>query len=71
MSNDKTPKFPAICGLRYGADTSGLTVESSPEFTRKRACQLFEMRGRQSGHELDDWLQSEREIGSRFGNFGT
>ena len=71
MRNNKTPKFPAICGLRYGADTSGLTVESRSEFIRKRAYQLFEMRGRQPGHELDDWLQSEREIGSRFGVFGT
>lgn len=67
MRNDKNPKFPAICGLRYGADTSGLTVENKPEFIRKRAYQLFEMRSRQSGHELDDWLQAEREIGSRFG----
>lgn len=71
MSNDKTPQLPIICVLRYSADTSGLTVENRPEFIRKRAYQLFEMRGRQPGHELDDWLQSEREIGSRFGIFGT
>jgi len=66
MRNDKNPKFPAY-GLRYGADTSGLTVEHAPEFIRKRAYDLFEMRGRQPGHELHDWLQAEREIESRFG----
>ena len=71
MRNDTNPKFPAIYGLRYGADTSGLTLESAPAFIRKRAYQLFEMRGRQSGHQLNDWLQAEREIGSRFGIFGT
>ncbi len=70
MRNGKAPKFPAIYVLRYGADTSGLTVENMPEFIRKRAYQLFEMRSGKSGHELDDWLQAEREIGSRFGIFG-
>lgn len=71
MRDRKGPTFPAIYVLRYGADTSGLTVENMPEFIRKRAYQLFEMRSRQSGHELDDWLQAAREIGSRFGIFGT
>ena len=70
MCNDKNPKFPAIYGIRYGTDTSGLTVENAPEFIRKRAYQLFEMRGRQPGHELGDWLQAEHEIESRFGIFG-
>ena len=70
MRNDKNPRFPGIYGLRYGADASGLTVENAPEFIRKRAYQLFEMRGRQPGHELDDWLRAEREIKSRFDIFG-
>jgi HSP20 family molecular chaperone IbpA len=29
---------------------------------RQRALDLFEKRGRQIGHELDDWLKAEREI---------
>jgi Protein of unknown function (DUF2934) len=70
MRNDNDPSFFGIYGLRYGADTSGLTVVNAPEFIRKRAYQLFEMRGRHPGHELDDWLQAEREIQSRFGVFG-
>jgi len=28
---------------------------------RARAYHLFELRGRQPGHALDDWLQAERE----------
>ena len=67
MRNDNNPLFLAAYGLRYGADTSGLNVENAPEFIRKRAYQLFEMRGRQAGHELEDWLQAEREIKSRYG----
>ena len=67
MRKDNNSQFAASYGVRYGADTSGLTVENTPEFIRKRAYQLFEMRGRQPGHELDDWLRAEREIESRFG----
>jgi len=29
---------------------------------RRRAYQIFECRGSEPGHELDDWLQAEREI---------
>lgn len=27
-----------------------------------RAYELFELRGREGGHDLDDWLQAESEI---------
>ena len=70
MRFDNLPNFRAISGLRYGADTSGLTVENASAFIRNRAYQLFEMRGRQPGHELDDWLRAEREITSRLAPFG-
>jgi hypothetical protein len=32
------------------------------ELIRRRAYEIFEARGGQSGHELDDWLQAEREL---------
>ena len=66
MRKGNNSQFPTNYGLRYGADTSGLTAESAPEFIRKRAYQLFEMRGRKPGRELDDWLKAESEIESRF-----
>ncbi len=28
----------------------------------KRAYELYEQRGRQDGHETEDWLQAEQEI---------
>ena len=28
----------------------------------RRAYELFELRGREHGHELEDWLRAEREI---------
>ena len=32
------------------------------EQVRRRAFELYELRGRDGGHELDDWLQAETEI---------
>lgn len=29
---------------------------------RLRAYELYEQRGREHGHELDDWLRAEREL---------
>ena len=49
--------------MHYGADTNGCPID----LIRKRAYQLFEARGRQQGHELDDWLQAEREIKHHLG----
>jgi hypothetical protein len=33
-----------------------------PEAVSRRAYELFQERGRQPGHELDDWLRAEREL---------
>jgi uncharacterized protein len=32
------------------------------ERVRRRAYEIYEQRGRENGHELDDWLQAESEI---------
>jgi hypothetical protein len=53
--------------LHYGADTSGCSIECVPDLIRKRAYQLFEERGCQPGHELEDWLQAERETNRHLG----
>jgi len=39
-------------------------IESLPieERVRRRAYDLYVLRGNQSGSELDDWLQAEEEI---------
>jgi len=55
-------------GMNYGADTSGCPFKCIPDLIRKRAYQLFEARGRRQGHELDDWLQAEREIKHHLGS---
>jgi len=56
-----------LAEMHYGADTSGCPIECIADLIRKRAYQLFETRGRRQGHELDDWLQAEREIKHHLG----
>ncbi len=40
------------------------TAQSNPvlENVRSRAYELYESRGREDGHDLDDWLVAEQQI---------
>jgi hypothetical protein len=49
-----------------GVDTMSYVIQCLPHIIRERAYQLFEARGGQPGHELEDWLQAEREIKHHF-----
>ena len=45
--------------------TTNQTSESTSDLQeqiRCRAHELYEQRGRDNGHELDDWLQAESEV---------
>jgi hypothetical protein len=39
------------------------TVQPSDHDIRYRAYEIYVARGEESGRELDDWLQAERELG--------
>lgn len=45
------------------------TVASDPQELehqiRQRSFELYEERGREDGHEVDDWLRAEQEITGR------
>jgi len=41
------------------------SLEFTEELIRWRAYQLYEQRGWEEGHELDDWLQAEAEISGK------
>ena len=41
---------------------SARSPEQIEESVRRRAHELYELRGKQNGHELDDWLIAEAEI---------
>jgi Protein of unknown function (DUF2934) len=55
MSPDATRKQPAT-------EISELQEFELEYQIRLRAYQLYEARGREDGHELDDWLRAEEEI---------
>ena len=38
------------------------SLELTEEYIRLWAYELFEQRGREHGHDIDDWLQAEAEI---------
>jgi hypothetical protein len=37
-------------------------VHASPDRIRERAFEIFEKRGSQPGHDLQDWFRAERQI---------
>lgn len=41
---------------------SELNVELQQERIRRRAYELYEQRGGEQGHDLDDWLRAESEF---------
>ena len=55
MSPDATKKQPTT-------EISELQEFELEYQIRLRAYQLYEARGREDGHELDDWLRAEEEI---------
>ena len=41
------------------------SLDSTEELIRVRAYELYEERGCEDGHDLDDWLQAETEIAGK------
>ena len=58
MSPDATKKQPTT-------ETSELQEFELEYQIRLRAHALYEARGREDGHELEDWLRAEEEITSK------
>ena len=44
------------------ATTSDDLSQAQVEKIRQRAYELYEPRGREEGHDFDDWLQAEAEV---------
>jgi Protein of unknown function (DUF2934) len=49
---------------RHDAQTQPSFTESRPDADRiaQRAYQRYEARGREDGHDMEDWFQAEREL---------
>ena len=55
------PTEQELVTFAFEPDTMGCVIRSLPYIIGERGYQLFEARGAQPGHALDDWLQVERE----------
>ncbi len=65
---DKNKQIPLEGPIeKYGRDTSGSHPGCVSELIQKRAYEFFEQRGRLPGHDLDDWLQAERQVKRHLG----
>jgi hypothetical protein len=60
-SRKRSESIPDAVYIAPGAETC------VSDLIRRRAYELFEERGRQPGHDVEDWLQAEREIKSNWG----
>jgi hypothetical protein len=61
-ANEAT-KFSSTPSSAPEADGTTLENHAHVEEIRLRAYDFYLERGGQPGHELDDWLQAERELG--------
>ena len=55
---DEIEKVPSKLAPKSDEPTVLIPIEQQ---IQERAYELYEQRGRTDGHELDDWLQAERE----------
>jgi len=61
----KTPREEEINPMKADPRTKRVAVAEPPSVEaeiRQRAYELFEARGGEQGHELEDWLRAEEEI---------
>ena len=42
--------------------SAGSAHQANPEAIARRAYELFQQRGAEPGHEIEDWLQAEAEL---------
>lgn len=53
----------ARTGFKLGKSSNpSLTKEDVTKLIEKKAYELYEKRGRKTGHSMDDWLEAERII---------
>lgn len=63
MSTDATKKSPTAVTPKPPEPELDLELELELELQiRLRAYELYEARGREDGHDRDDWLRAEEEI---------
>jgi hypothetical protein len=67
MATTSTRRSPAETEPQRADDirNSPRPTEESPDEIARRAYERYEERGRQPGHDVDDWLQAEIDVRQR------
>jgi hypothetical protein len=63
MANQRRRRADAVpLTTSYANDSKARPTHANTETIRERAFEIYAARGSAAGHELDDWLQAEREL---------
>ena len=62
------PKTQSQQNPKSGPGQKILSASEMKERVRKIAQELYEKRGRRPGHELEDWLEAERQVKQETGS---
>jgi hypothetical protein len=58
-----------ISTIKLGKSSNpSMSTEDLNKLVAKKAYELYEKRGRKSGHSMDDWLEAERIIKGKYGS---
>jgi len=57
--NPQTPILLAETDTTFSIDLQEIDLQ---EQVRRRAFEIYEQRGREDGHNVEDWLQAEAEV---------
>lgn len=61
----KTPRLKkSVSPAAHDAQSEEFTAPRAREVVARRAYDLYLARGCEPGHDIDDWLQAEREVRS-------
>jgi outer membrane protein TolC len=58
----KTPEAVVIAVERSSKSLQNRSGQTTDRDIARRAYELYEERGREHGHDIDDWLQAERDL---------
>jgi len=64
MTHSSLRDTPHTLRNQVDADNGRMDMQGQ---IRLRAYELYEERGRRDGHQMEDWIQAEREVHDKFG----
>jgi hypothetical protein len=60
--------MPRTTGIKLGKSSNpSMSTEDTNKLIAKKAYELYEKRGKKSGHAMDDWLEAERIVKGKWG----